>query len=158
MGHGTERNSGRGRAASRTGLGTRYRSIRLRLPTAAWSVRIVTEDWKTYQETLGQDGAEFALFFGPGCLGVKSRARWPLIEPRNAFAHGGFHDEERSAKRKTAATEVRRAKRLRLPSSVLELILLRRAESPTVLSGCSRFHPQDFHSKASPPLPPPEMA
>ena len=70
MGYGTARNYSRGRAAGRTGLRTTHRSIRLKLPTAAWSVGIVTENGKTYQETLRQDGAEFVFFLRGGLFRV----------------------------------------------------------------------------------------
>jgi len=70
MGYGTARNYSRGRAAGRTGLRTTHRSIRLKLPTAAWSVGIVTENGKTYQETLRQYGAEFVFFLRGGLFRV----------------------------------------------------------------------------------------
>jgi hypothetical protein len=77
MGSGTERNYGRGRAASGSGLRRRHRSSRSsrpRLPTAAWSVGIVTEDRKTYQETLGAERAGLVFFEGSVVSG-QGRAR-----------------------------------------------------------------------------------
>ena len=93
MGYGTERNYGRGRAASRSGLRTRHRSSRgsrPRLPTAAWSVGIVTEDRKTFQETLGAERAGLVFFEGSAVSGQGRARGWPSIEIGNAFAHGGF--------------------------------------------------------------------
>ena len=49
---------------------TTHRSIRLKLPTAACSLGIVTENGKTYQETLRQDGAEFVFFLRGGLFRV----------------------------------------------------------------------------------------